>query len=835
MKNSLLAKRSIAWLLVGCLLWTETIAGQPAYADDTETIAYDAPATDVQVDAEETTDETYDALMEEAIEEAEGGLILTPKLGNYRVNGLSDREAAALPDAYLGVAASDESYDSVNYDDLSSTQMPTTRDQGVYGACWAFASIANIEFSMVQQGLATASVDYNELIPAYFNYATAVDPLGGTSGDSITYLGSSILDLGGSLDNALCLFTRWVGVQNESTLSYSASAASVQKNGLSAAYAYRNDVLHVKQANVYAVNLKSENEVAELKSLILKYGAVTTCWYAPDDETDYNASNNCYYPSVQVYGANHAVAIVGWDDNFSASNFNSGKQPSTNGAWLIRNSWSSTAEQSLNSYFWVSYEDASIGYMGNSTNRYFYTFDATSASEEDNNYQYDGLTDYYYCGMQTAANVFTAKSGSAYEVLKEVSFLVEDTNYNYTVQVYTNLSSTSAPTDGVLAASVSGTVEYAGYHLVSLGEQIQLRAGERFAIVVTTDSSYGISREYAIADDPSEGLYYSYGVTARTSYYKSGGNWFAVHAASGGSGYGNFCIKAYTSNATVKLPGAATGLGAQISGSSISDGVKLTWTAAASNAGYVLYRNADGGAYTQVATLAATDTSYVDSGLTVGTTYNYVLLGTYTSNGTKYVSTDATSVYEEASLDTPTLKKATNTENGIRITWAKVSGAKHYKIYRKSTSATYWTLVRTNGTKCEWTDKMVKNGKTYMYTVRAVGKDANGAQIESGVSSNGLTMLYLKQTNIKSATADGNRKVTIKWKKNAKAGGYQIKYKTGKKTKTVCVKKASTVKKVLKKLKANKTYKIYVRCYKKSGSKTYYSAWSDMKKVICRN
>lgn len=34
---------------------------------------------------------------------------------------------------------------------------------------------------------------------------------------------------------------------------------------------------------------------------------------------------------------NHAVSIIGWDDNYSKDNFST--KPTNNGAWIIRNSY----------------------------------------------------------------------------------------------------------------------------------------------------------------------------------------------------------------------------------------------------------------------------------------------------------------------------------------------------------------------------------------------------------------------------------------------------------------------------------------------------------------
>jgi sirohydrochlorin cobaltochelatase len=80
------------------------------------------------------------------------------------------------------------------------------------------------------------------------------------------------------------------------------------------------------------------------------------------------------------------------------------------------------------------------------------------------------------------------------------------------------------------------------------------------------------------------------------------------------------------------------------------------------------------------------------------------------------------------------------------------------------------------------------------------------------------------------ATA-GKKKVTFTWKKNTTFQGYQLKYKVGKKTKTVNIKSAKTVKKVIKKLKKGQKVSGQIRGYKKIDGKTYYGTWAKSKTV----
>ncbi|MCC8168500.1 MAG: fibronectin type III domain-containing protein, partial [Clostridiales bacterium] len=81
-----------------------------------------------------------------------------------------------------------------------------------------------------------------------------------------------------------------------------------------------------------------------------------------------------------------------------------------------------------------------------------------------------------------------------------------------------------------------------------------------------------------------------------------------------------------------------------------------------------------------------------------------------------------------------------------------------------------------------------------------------------------------------------SKAMTVKWKTNSKATGYQIQYSTSKKfttktTKTVTVSKNSKVTQKITKLTKNKTYYVRVRAYKTKSGVKYYSAYSSTKTV----
>lgn len=81
----------------------------------------------------------------------------------------------------------------------------------------------------------------------------------------------------------------------------------------------------------------------------------------------------------------------------------------------------------------------------------------------------------------------------------------------------------------------------------------------------------------------------------------------------------------------------------------------------------------------------------------------------------------------------------------------------------------------------------------------------------------------------------GKKAMTITWKKDSKASGYQITYGKNKKItkgkKNITISKNKTVKKTVKKLKSKKTYYVKVRAFKKAGKTKLYGSYSSVKKV----
>ncbi len=437
--------------------------------------------------------------------------------------------------------------------DTLKKQYPSTRDQNPWGSCWAHAAIATAEISMIKQGKAKTSANWSELALAYFFYNTVEDPMGGTHGDYTKLdlceedideeksFGNGPYDInylsrGGNNSLTWRALATWMGVTDEKgSTVYPSNTKNTLPANPDTKYAY-DDVAILTDVRIY--NPKTNRD--DIKRAIMESGAVAASFYWSDYY--YSKSNNSYYDNVSL--SNHAISIVGWDDSFSRKNFYP-KTPAGDGAWLIRNSWSTTSEMSGNSYFWMSYYDRSL----NNNDMYQQIF--VPAGTYDNNYQYDGGTVSYATGKLKTANIFTVKgqAGSDEEQLDAVAFAVtEYANVPYTIKVYTDVKS-GQPESGTVAATVSGETTFAGYYTVELDDPVLLKKGSKFSVVVETANSTYIDAEYS--SDWGWVKTHAASSKGESFVYNDYNNKWSDAKDYFSSNYGNVCIKAFTTDCTV--------------------------------------------------------------------------------------------------------------------------------------------------------------------------------------------------------------------------------------------------------------------------------------------
>lgn len=123
-------------------------------------------------------------------------------------------------------------------------------------------------------------------------------------------------------------------------------------------------------------------------------------------------------------------------------------------------------------------------------------------------------------------------------------------------------------------------------------------------------------------------------------------------------------------------------------------------------------------------------------------------------------------------LPAPTLRSAVNTEDGIRLTWDKVSGAAKYRVFIKE--AGKWQRVADTD-KTSFTYQKAADGADCTFTVRcitATGKGYTGMYNKSGISCRRCSAPEVK-------TDLTDRGVRLSWSPVRGASNYRVYVSTG--------------------------------------------------------
>ena len=424
-----------------------------------------------------------------------------------------------------------------SYDSASDGMVTSVKNQNPTNLCWAFSLASNIETSLLTRGLGDQDLpedlpeDLSEEQLAYFWANRVNDPLGNTPKDKIIRTESDYHGAGNGRVASFFLST-WSGMTNEEKVPFQTSAVTWPDNLAYDTDAYMEDAVF------------SEYTVDRMKQLLMEYNSVSaminmeTAYYCPDTAA-YN------YPVVQTKKTvNHAVTIVGWDDNYSKENFLSDSNVQNNGAWIVKNSYGSSWGD--NGYFYLSYEDKSITNLVCNT--------AVTSPAYPNNYFYDGAS----AGVNSftlktdengyyISNIFKATAGNGMdEELGEIVTAAYQDNTEFQVQIYTNLTNPSDPTSGTPAyeEAVSYTQPLAGIHTIHLETPVKIPQNTLYSVVVKIS---GRSQKYFIEKSNSNNTWFtvSAGIDPNQSFYSlNGKNW--TDASTSKAGEFCFSLKAHT-------------------------------------------------------------------------------------------------------------------------------------------------------------------------------------------------------------------------------------------------------------------------------------------------
>ncbi|MBR5091790.1 MAG: hypothetical protein IK093_20405, partial [Ruminiclostridium sp.] len=193
---------------------------------------------------------------------------------------------------------------------------------------------------------------------------------------------------------------------------------------------------------------------------------------------------------------NHAVCIVGYDDNFPKEYFNDPNGTiGGDGAFIVKNSWGCADPDDPNpgilsgawgsggtGYFYLSYYDQSIGFAES------FDFDTSEETRDvfHNVDMYDFIPDpIQECAVFDEdvymANIFKAKNNCC---MRFIGLETANSDTDVEFGVYLLDDDAKTPVDGTLFAESKAHFTYAGYHSVDIGKAAYILAGMKYSVVV---------------------------------------------------------------------------------------------------------------------------------------------------------------------------------------------------------------------------------------------------------------------------------------------------------------------------------------------------------------
>lgn len=384
------------------------------------------------------------------------------------------------------------------FDMREKGRVSKVRNQGSYGTCWAFAATSALESSLYPEEENLFSVDHMSMSNSY--NVNQYD--------------------GGEYTIGMAYLAAWQGPVYEKDDPY----GDGKTNGSLTA------VKHVQEMQI----IDGKNYEG-IKEAVFQYGGVQSSLYSTirssQGSSEFYNKDTSAYCYIGTEKPNHDVVIIGWDDNYPASNFNTPLEG--DGAFICQNSWGEDFGEG--GIFYVSYYDTNIG-----THNVVYT----RVDETDN---YDHIYQSDLCGWVGkmgydneeiyGANVFTAEGD---EDVAAASFYATGADTSYELYLVHDFEDEKSLDARIKVAE--GSCKQAGYYTVDFKTPMQVKAGERYAIVLYIKTP-GAAHPMAIEYDSGEASLDTVNLEDGEGYISYNGRTFVNVKEKQDC---NLCIKAFT-------------------------------------------------------------------------------------------------------------------------------------------------------------------------------------------------------------------------------------------------------------------------------------------------
>ena len=339
------------------------------------------------------------------------------------------------------------------YDSRDWGWVSSVKAQGWMGSCWTFGMTGALESALLKATGLKIDLSENNMQDTMIKYSI---------------YGETEMVEGAINTLAASYLLSWFGAFTEDLDSY-------DEMGKISPVITTTPNIHV-QGVIFIANDEVPNGT-KLKEAIMKYGSINVNYYGQSqyDEVSlyYNTETYAQYVDVPT-PQNHAVTVVGWDDNFPKEKFLS--TPPGDGAWIVKNSWGPAWGE--NGYLYVSYYDQSFVQCGpGELNGHATAVILENTVPYNKNYQYVVAWDGSFLpGAETVSymNVFEALDD---DLIAAVGTFFQEGGDNYTVEIYVN---------DELKLTQNGVTPYIGYHTIKLNEYIPVKEGDVFKAVITT-------------------------------------------------------------------------------------------------------------------------------------------------------------------------------------------------------------------------------------------------------------------------------------------------------------------------------------------------------------